>query len=162
MDRLISEDNALKAVQRACIELGFEPLGKEVNAICSELEKVPTVSNESVKGDLISRRTLLDYLLTENQICVGSTGHELTMNMITSFINNQPTVSNDGWIPCSERLPEEYGEYLVCNKYEVYGLGFPKKDNYGNVYVETDSEIITEVVAWMPLPEPYEQGNFRI
>lgn len=64
--------------------------------------------------------------------------------------------NNNGWIPCSERLPEEYGEYLVCNKYGVYGLGFPHKDKYGNIYVETESEYITEVIAWQPLPEPYK------
>lgn len=83
------------------------------------------------------------------------------INTSTEHINCSTKVSEmpTGWIPCSERLPEEYGEYLVCNKYGVYGLGFPNKDKYGNIYVETESEYITEVIAWMPLPAPYKEGE---
>lgn len=40
----------------------------------------------------IDADALTDMLLTENQRCVTSTGHELTMNMIVSFINHQPTI----------------------------------------------------------------------
>lgn len=42
-------------------------------------------------GRLIEADKLIDMLLTENQRCVTSTGHELTMNTIVSFINHQPT-----------------------------------------------------------------------
>lgn len=40
---------------------------------------------------LIDADALVKELLTENQKCITSTGHELTMNMIVSFINYQPT-----------------------------------------------------------------------
>ena len=63
------------------------------------------------------------------------------------------------WVPCSERLPEKLGDYLVT-------------DNYGNVYSSTFNYVLKEkcfghedddglfiknnrVIAWMPLPEPY-------
>lgn len=42
-------------------------------------------------GRLIDADKLIGVLLTENQRCITSTGHELTMNMIVSFVNNQPT-----------------------------------------------------------------------
>lgn len=63
------------------------------------------------------------------------------------------------WIPCSERLPSEQGQYLVTtyayNDYHyVDVLSFHK----GKFY-ETDSEwgdvVDNGVVAWMPLPKPY-------
>lgn len=51
------------------------------------------------------------------------------------------------WIPCSERLPEEKDEYLTTNM-------------FGAVCYDTWNEINfnrTEmVIAWMPLPKPYE------
>ena len=40
----------------------------------------------------IDADVLVNELLTENQKCITSTGHELTMNMIVSFINYQPIV----------------------------------------------------------------------
>ena len=61
------------------------------------------------------------------------------------------------WIPCSERLPEDDGEYLVT-------------DASGGAATVTETYFITDcdgeghwgaldVIAWMPLPEPYEEKN---
>lgn len=61
------------------------------------------------------------------------------------------------WIPCTERLPKEDGCYLVTIKW---------KGRYsGDVYTETTMAEYKEktkewdyvdVIAWMPLPEPYK------
>lgn len=60
------------------------------------------------------------------------------------------------WIPCSERLPEEDGEYLVWVRYE--GREFTTTEeyedgmwNYSGAYNFND-----KVIAWMPLPEQYK------
>ena len=57
------------------------------------------------------------------------------------------------WIPCGERLPDKGGEYLITIKWEdgseIYFSWFYLRDrcwSYRNA----------NVVAWMPLPEPYE------
>lgn len=42
-------------------------------------------------GDLISRSEVIDTILTENQRCITSTGHEMSISMICDFILNQPT-----------------------------------------------------------------------
>ena len=65
---------------------------------------------------------------------------------------------SDGWIPCSERLPEEDVDVLVCIK-----------DGYDNIYQTVTYHHIVwqaevggmygEVIAWMPLPEPYKEGK---
>lgn len=71
------------------------------------------------------------------------------------------------WIPCSERLPSESGRYLVVypmliNKPWVsilwYGKPtFPEKDE--PCFYALDDEYgdveYSDVIAWMPLPEPY-------
>ena len=61
------------------------------------------------------------------------------------------------WIPVGERLPEKQDCYLVTTKW---------KGNYsGDVYIETNMAVYREkqkewdcvdVIAWMPLPKPYE------
>ena len=77
---------------------------------------------------------------------------------------------NDGWIPVEERLPEEYGEYLVtivpsagylwakriiANFSDLMGI-VKKPIFYTGEVGKIDFEDITDmVIAWRPLPEPY-------
>ncbi len=76
-----------------------------------------------------------------------------------------------GWIPTSERLPEEDGHYIVAIKngwfpnnvipidilrYEggkwKYYFGFENDDF-------EDDDFENPITAWMPLPEPYEEAG---
>lgn len=70
------------------------------------------------------------------------------------------------WIPCSEKLPEKAdGKYWVCTDTEyqcqcrwtddVYGLGSTGEWAW-KIF---DIPQYSHVVAWMPLPEPYEGGE---
>lgn len=49
------------------------------------------------------------------------------------------------WIPVSERLPEEYDLYLVYTEEQPFVCPF-----------ENGEFFIDDVVAWMPLPQPYK------
>ena len=76
-------------------------------------------------------------------------------------IDKLPSVTpkKEGWIPCSERMPENNGVYLVTIIFDIdetesgrdvtkaYFCSQSKKWQY----FSND-----EVVAWMPLPEPYK------
>lgn len=70
------------------------------------------------------------------------------------------------WIPCSERLPDkERKTYWICTDTEhqcecrwtnnVYGVG--ESDRWG--WSIFDIPYYTKVSAWMPLPEPYKDGE---
>lgn len=83
---------------------------------------------------------------------------------------------NDGWISVEERMPEEYGEYLVtivpsagylwakriiANFSDLMGI-VKKPIFYTGEVGKIDFEDITDmVIAWHPLPEPYrpERGT---
>lgn len=67
------------------------------------------------------------------------------------------------WIPCSERLPEESGQYLITVKYKHV-------DDYEDIYAEHGDwdgskwdmfmfghcGEVESILAWMPLPYPYQ------
>lgn len=77
------------------------------------------------------------------------------------------------WIPVAERLPEEYGEYLVTYKsdgeqifmdiveYETsFEYDHEKNRFKGNWLFADDWQAVnSEVIAWMPLPEPARLEN---
>lgn len=61
--------------------------------------------------------------------------------------------SEQRWIPVSERLPEEYGIYLITK--EEVGWNMEACKTIDIAYFETDWHKADKVLAWMPLPEPY-------
>lgn len=67
---------------------------------------------------------------------------------------------NNGWIPCSERLPEPYASILVCeNNGEIHLCRYHNKI-HRYFYDGSDWDIKeSDVVAWQPLPEPYTKGE---
>lgn len=67
-------------------------------------------------------------------------------------VEEQPKIG--GWIPCSERLPEENEEVICCFKSGVVkALVLFNCKFHGKVYAYEKSDII----AWQPLPEAYHE-----
>ena len=63
------------------------------------------------------------------------------------------------WIPCSERLPEKDGAYLCTMDGELCG---EEKPFTGMCGIENDVWDEPEnVIAWMPLPEPYNPNTCK-
>lgn len=72
---------------------------------------------------------------------------------------------NNGWIPCSERVPkvEDLHEksvddctcYLIQRRGGIMDVAHYIKV-YGEPYFESNSIKMKDVVAWMPLPQPYQ------
>ena len=68
-----------------------------------------------------------------------------------------------GWIPCSERLPEEYGEYLVwwtdITRGQYYEIVEYEPDNGWIGEIPQAFEGKYSVIAWQPLPEPFKERD---
>lgn len=74
---------------------------------------------------------------------------------IIGKINEQPKVGE--WIPCSERLPEKTGYYLVQLSRKLPNEDYA--DRVVALYNGEDKEFMTYerfIIAWQPLPEPYK------
>lgn len=81
------------------------------------------------------------------------------------IIDEQKTAES-GWIPCSERLTEEpFGCLVTVMDSTFNGSSFEECENIlpyfvgydGEQWNDSDGEKIPyEVIAWKPLPEPYQ------
>ena len=61
---------------------------------------------------------------------------------------------SEGWIPCSERLPEKYKEVIVT---DVETIDAYLSRYIGDGYWECDNGSFKDrIIAWMPLPHRYE------
>lgn len=61
-----------------------------------------------------------------------------------------------GWIPVTERLPEDKQSVLVwCPQYKNIYCAYLNKEQWW-IFGAFVQIVPNEVVAWMPLPKPYE------
>lgn len=103
---------------------------------------------------MINEKGLIDVI---NELEASGGGIGLAFDKIIDIIEAQPKTWK--WIPCSVRQPEMDGKYLAWNKHGFsMVLPYAEKWNCHRTHtgkVIKDSEI-KDVIAWMPLPEPYK------
>ena len=85
------------------------------------------------------------------------------LDMAIKALEQEPSSSENPnrWIPCSERLPKQ-NEYVgdVCKYYliqdEFGDMHVATYTNIGWIPINTICALGDEVIAWMPLPQPYK------
>ena len=83
------------------------------------------------------------------------------MNVIKKFVLEVAEEYNAGWIPCSERLPDDFMsmEYLTT----VKGHFYPEINYYcvanHKWFSSGKSTKEVDVIAWQPLPEPFKERD---
>ena len=98
--------------------------------------------------DLISRQEVLTLI----EKSVSEYGDRYSVDMLNMWglfaqvVKDMPSAQQ--WIPCSERLPEQNGKYLVVGRQKAINI---LKFDGGRWYGKWG------VVAWMPLPSPYRE-----
>lgn len=83
---------------------------------------------------------------------------------MTKKIHELPSIENKReWIPVSERLPEEDGQYLITVKYmhvdgydDIYAEHGEWYDGRWDTFCFGHCGKVEGIIAWQPLPEPYK------
>ena len=69
----------------------------DADALRKEVRELPNENTDYIYLDLVDRE------------------------VVQTLISEAPTVERPQWVPCSERLPDRLGDYLVSDKYgDVY------------------------------------------
>lgn len=76
-------------------------------------------------------------------------------------ILEQSSKSNDGWIPVGkDNIPQK--EVLACDRYGEMMIGYltyvggPDSEFDSEFICESSESLMSDVLAWRPLPEPYK------
>lgn len=126
-------------------------------------------------NDSISRQAAIE---TAENVAYAVDEHGSAEGWLAMLVNSleilPSTQPKNDWIPISERLPEANGRYLVtrglnacgslwnriyiANYSDLMGIKSVRGWWRGNVG-KSDFERLNDVLAWMPLPEPYREDN---
>ena len=84
----------------------------------------------------------------------------------TEIMERSSQYYHDGWIPCNERLPNKTDCYITTLKDDIGYFVCPIdwNESFGgrwqDVFYDNDPygeyRDVSNVIAWMPLPEPYK------
>lgn len=161
----------------------IKPLDAEVNT--GQIKALPPTqptqknySNTLDALDCVSRQSAIEAVLHHGEIENHYTdlyydGYCDGVYDSADILKDMPSAQSERWIPCSERVPEEDGLYLVTSREKATAeeFGFDLDDvEVRKMRFNEDGWRIpkhipewingvvhTTVIAWMPLPEPYEE-----
>ena len=127
-----------------------------------------------IKDRLSDYHDFMKKLVNDHQMVLASDVLEMIEQLLADLEEDE---KENGWIPVSERLPEDERECLVTlekvygTPEKLYGIasylkfddaGYWNENKYG--YLEWDKYSdghggtkMYKVIAWMPLPEPYKE-----
>ncbi|HGX0427344.1 TPA: DUF551 domain-containing protein [Escherichia coli] len=103
-----------------------------------------------------------DGELSELTWCSHNQHHDDTLYVRADLVNGNSPVTPDGWISCSERMPED-GQHVIILCDGAFVLYAQYRDGEffdivrnGDEFFETQSRNVTD---WMSLPEPPQEVN---
>ena len=171
MSDLISRQAAIDAVKKNTFRLTFAEeqnceghVAWSANAVYSDVMEGALLELPSAQPEKVYIATVT---LTDEQV---KEAVEEAKNAVLSVIKSEPH-----WTPCSEELPKENGHYLVTFHQTATeeDLGFDMDDtDVRKMRYDTkhgwrtprhipswiNDAVVSTVLAWMPLPEPYKEG----
>ena len=120
--------------------------------------------------DLISRQQAIEAVkkntfrlaFAEEQNCerrVAWSTKAVYSELMEEALLDIPAQPEQRWIPCGERLPEVGKGVLLTTTFPTVIIGWLKSDGKWLIYEKDGNSFQGYITAWMPLPEPYQEGG---
>lgn len=195
MSDLISRADAIEAVRKelvcdgrhethdkTCRFIADVLLSALPSADITETDGVITIGKESakdvgeIKHIIICSPNYTRYFYNESMPITSAEAEQtirhIENNTKESDLVYRPSAEAE-WIPCSERLPDDDGDYLVwledeSDHYAVvyfdtgadaFGWWVDHYDPITLGFIESDFCEAKNITAWQPLPTPYKGGD---
>ncbi|EGK3984031.1 DUF551 domain-containing protein [Escherichia coli] len=105
-----------------------------------------------------------DGELSELTWCSHNQHHDDTLYVRADLVNGNYPVTPDGWISCSERMPEDTKMLLAFSQGEIVAAYWnwvinPIDYKKYRAFTYLSGIILDDVTHWMPLPEPPQEVN---
>ena len=111
---------------------------------------------------------ILDRFETLENIFIKGNSHNVAagVSKAKEIVHEVAEEYNNGWIPCSERLPDKAGYEVLATLENSFGqrrvtiifTGYGDESFWHCNNKEIDIEV-WKVIAWQPLPEPYKEND---
>ncbi|MBY7308184.1 DUF551 domain-containing protein [Escherichia ruysiae] len=100
-----------------------------------------------------------DGELSELTWCSHNQHHDDTLYVRADLVNGNSPVTPDGWISCSDRMPEDTKMLLAFSQGEIVAAYWnwvvnPIDYKKYRAFTYLSGYILDDVTHWMPLPEP--------
>lgn len=102
-------------------------------------------------NEKMTNKEAAEWLIPLKNLCLDEYGISQIGEAMDAAID---LLKKGQWIPCSEMLPEEEGEYIVTCE-DHWARWVSVSEYYPKIVDQSPWETNSKVVAWMPLPEPY-------
>lgn len=108
-----------------------------------------------IDADALRARMYHESFETDSDMQRWDSGCWIRYKLFEKCLNEQPSAPQ--WIPVSEELPRDARAVLISDRFRTVIFGYV--DFEGNWYLGDDERKADpgEVIAWMPLPEAYEE-----
>ncbi|EEX2799571.1 DUF551 domain-containing protein [Escherichia coli] len=150
----------LEAAKKRIAELEAEPVSQTyklpVNTPCQDAPAHIWLQTAGVWPE--------DGELSELTWCSHNQHHDDTLYVRADLVNGNSPVTPDGWISCSDRMPEDTKMLLAFSQGKVVAAYWncvvnPIDYKKYRAFTYLSGYILDDVTHWMPLPEPPQEVN---
>ncbi|EFB1859437.1 DUF551 domain-containing protein [Escherichia coli] len=158
---VLPAEEAEELARIALASLESEPVSQNYNLPQTHFEQVADLYEMQFEdGRTCAFHTDAKKAAQWLQSCDGNRVQEyVKLERLQNALSGNSPVTQDGWISCSERMPNEEDVLVYCSDTKEQMVGFHKGKGLFQFFYMNGVEGVCEPSHWMPLPEPPQEVN---